>query len=74
MQPDHLSRQRHVRLIWYASVSFVLTMIGRYLLAFDEIHSAGYAATAYLLLIGVNYKSVLTRIEPTIRPGRRHTP
>ncbi len=74
MQPDHLSRQRHIRLFWYASVSFVLTLIGRYLLGFDQVHSIGYAATAYLLLIAVNYKSVLTRIEPTVRPGRRRSP
>ena len=69
-----ISRQRHVRLVWYATVSFVLTLIGRYLLGFDQMHSIVYAATAYLLLIVLNYKTVLTKTETTPRRSRRRLP
>ncbi len=63
-----IARGRHVRLAWYAIVSLGLTLVGYYLLGLDRPRALAYAALAYILLVGLNFRALLSPIEP---PGNR---
>jgi len=61
--PKSIERSRHRLLLLYATLSSFFAMVGYYVMNFDRLHAVAYAATAYVVLNALNYRSVLKRIE-----------
>jgi hypothetical protein len=58
-----LERGRHVRLAWYVLVCCALSLIGYYCLGLDRPHAMAYAVAAYAILVMLNCRTLLSRIE-----------
>ncbi len=58
-----LERDRHLRLIAYAALSFSITMFAYYFLQFDRMRAIAYSICAFVLLNLLNYRFILAKID-----------
>ena len=64
MQQPNVSRPRHVRLLCYAIVAFIATVIASAIFSFTMAQALAYSVAVYVVLNAVNFSKVLGKCGP----------
>jgi hypothetical protein len=60
---SRLAKRRHLRLAWYLILSLVAAMVAYYRVGFDRQQAVAYAIAAYVVLVVLNFRAVLSRVS-----------
>ncbi len=58
-----VERERHLRALAYAVISFALASAGYFWFGFDRAHAVGYCITAFVALVLLNRRTMLGRVD-----------